>query len=243
MVLSVKPQLWPNNSFKPTAGVGQLIKQSSRAGGGLILVLGQKMISEYVLALIPIVFIAWVILAFTRKRTPAFASGFLWAIGSLIGVWFLCDTIESAAIGKVLVGYDLVASGKMPPHTFDFYVFLNSVGAAFAIAFCSFNLSRVLRGKEAWLGTSIQSLARASVRRQESALSDLDAISKRLEQREITAEEANNQIRAVMQALDRDMADLAKKKTKLRRQIILVCVAPLVFSGAIAIWLLYIRAA
>jgi hypothetical protein len=30
----------PNNSFKPTAGVGQLIKQPSRAGGGLILVLG-----------------------------------------------------------------------------------------------------------------------------------------------------------------------------------------------------------
>jgi hypothetical protein len=34
--------VWPNNSFKPTAGVGQLklISQPSRAGGGLILVLG-----------------------------------------------------------------------------------------------------------------------------------------------------------------------------------------------------------
>jgi hypothetical protein len=32
----------PNNSFKPTAGVGQLTKQPSRAGGGLILVLGPR---------------------------------------------------------------------------------------------------------------------------------------------------------------------------------------------------------
>ena len=30
----------PNNSFKPTAGVGQLTKQPSRAGGGLIQALG-----------------------------------------------------------------------------------------------------------------------------------------------------------------------------------------------------------
>ena len=197
------------------------------------------MISEYILALIPAVFIAWVILAFTRKRTPAFASGFLWAIGSLFGVWFLCDIIESAAIGKVLVGYDLVASAQMPPHTFNFYVVLNSVGAAFAIAFCSLNLSRVFRGKEAWFGTSIQSLARASVRRQESALNDLDAISKRVELREITAEEANNQIQAVMQALERDMADHAKKKARLRGQLILVCIAPFVYFCAFIILLLY----
>jgi hypothetical protein len=32
--------LVPNNSFKPTAGVGQLIKRPPRAGGGLIFVLG-----------------------------------------------------------------------------------------------------------------------------------------------------------------------------------------------------------
>jgi hypothetical protein len=38
--------LGSNNSFKPTAGVGQLIKQPSRAGGGLILVLDRMKVSE-----------------------------------------------------------------------------------------------------------------------------------------------------------------------------------------------------
>jgi len=38
-MLQVLSEPTPNNSFKPTDGVGQLIKQPSRAGGGLIHVL------------------------------------------------------------------------------------------------------------------------------------------------------------------------------------------------------------
>ena len=48
----------PNNSFNPTAGVGQLIKQPSRAGGGLILVLGPM--KSIALQCILVVSFAWV---------------------------------------------------------------------------------------------------------------------------------------------------------------------------------------
>ena len=41
--LLLGPKLVPNNSFKPTAGVGQLTNQPSRAGGGLIQVLAANM--------------------------------------------------------------------------------------------------------------------------------------------------------------------------------------------------------
>ena len=109
------------------------------------------MISDYILALIPAVLIAWVILAFTRKRTPAFASGFLLAIGGLFSIWFLSNTIEMAAIGKVQLR-TVTVSVSTHPYAFPFHVLLHITCSIVAIAFCGYNLVRVLRGKEIWWG-------------------------------------------------------------------------------------------
>jgi hypothetical protein len=83
----------------------------------------------------------------------------------------------------------------------------------------------------------------ANARRQESALNDLDAISRRLERGEISTEAANDQILAVMQALERDTAghaeEMKKYYAKQRLKIVLMLLAPFVAFGAIAIWLVY----
>jgi ferric-dicitrate binding protein FerR (iron transport regulator) len=80
--------------------------------------------------------------------------------------------------------------------------------------------------------------------RQKSALNDLDAISKRHKRGEITAEEANDQTLAVMQALERDTAgyteEMKRYWAKRRLKMILIALAPIVVvCGAIVIWLLY----
>ena len=112
------------------------------------------MVSNYILALAPVVFVAWVILAFTRKRTPAFATGFLLAIGGLVGAGLLCRTIELAFARKVeLMHVPDPVSAQMLPNSFSLYVAFNAILFTYLIVFCSYNLFRVLRGKKVtWIG-------------------------------------------------------------------------------------------
>ena len=98
-----------NNSFKPTAGVGQLIKQPSRAGGGLILVLevvlkspGKMPISPHGQTLSGICFgvlsaaffVVWT--TFSAHNPGAHSSGY--ALPALFGVSSVISFSLAAAI-------------------------------------------------------------------------------------------------------------------------------------------------
>jgi hypothetical protein len=90
--------LVPNNSFKPTAGVGQLIKQPSRAGGGLILVLEDNMTTKVALLLVLALFVGdAAAIEFSGKSTatPVLKQDILKALLPLASAITQCKAIDS----------------------------------------------------------------------------------------------------------------------------------------------------
>jgi hypothetical protein len=83
-----------------------------------------------------------------------------------------------------------------------------------------------------------------NIKRQESALAEIDAINKKFKNGDLSAEQANIQTVAVMQALERDTAGQAEeiKKYWARRRLktylifFLMLLVPLVFIAAFVIW-------
>src|SRR5258705_518331 len=106
-------QMAPNNSFKPTAGVGQLIRQPSRAGGGLIQVLGtggeMSVLKQWTLAMLAVLGAFFVAGISGSIATDALGfwhlpgAGFLAALAAVVTTYFAAPSQKILFSGGVFV--------------------------------------------------------------------------------------------------------------------------------------------